>query len=267
MYLTLLEQMRAHKPNRPRIMKKSMLIALLVFLCLSSAFAQGGRFLIRIEDNYANNWVSITDGREDGFYNTDSKKGVEKRFFGDFNAKVEYFLEPSFEPATGFRIYRDSLGKSYLLEVKKITNYDKVNKQLNNEFPLQGGSTLEELSGERGEQMAKHNGAMIAKLYEERPKRYEIDAKAIPVSDAFAEKVYAKVSTMIDTFAPTEKPPQIYDGYRATFRCVAGLEVWTFTIHCPAGDVKKLSNLFKTMISAIDDGSFNETRYMSLLEE
>ena len=51
-------------------------------------------------------------------YNVENKKGVEKRFFGDFNAKVEYFVDPSFRPIIGFRIYRDSLDTSYLLEVK-----------------------------------------------------------------------------------------------------------------------------------------------------
>lgn len=64
-------------------------------------------------------------------YNVESKKGIEKRFFGDFNAKVEYFVDPSFRPIVGFRIYRDSSDTAYLLEVKaKDRKSDTIVSQL-----------------------------------------------------------------------------------------------------------------------------------------
>lgn len=86
-----------------------------------TVFSQGSdsRFLKRIENNYRDNvLVEKPNGKIDGRYNLDSKTNAEKRFFGDFNAKVEYFVDPSFRPVVGFRIYLDSLDTSYLLEVK-----------------------------------------------------------------------------------------------------------------------------------------------------
>lgn len=88
---------------------------------ISMSFGQPitGRFLKRVENNYIDNTiVQKPDGRIDGRYNFDSKTALEKRFFADFNAKVEYFVNPSFMPIVGFRIYPDSLDTAYLLEVK-----------------------------------------------------------------------------------------------------------------------------------------------------
>lgn len=88
---------------------------------ISMSFGQSitGRFLKRLENNYIDNTiVQKPDGRIDGRYNFDSKTALEKRFFADFNAKVEYFVNPTFRPIVGFRIYLDSLDASYLLEVK-----------------------------------------------------------------------------------------------------------------------------------------------------
>lgn len=46
-----------------------------------------------------------------GLSNVGSKSNdIEKLFFGDFNAKVEFLCEPSFYGASGLRIYRDSAG-------------------------------------------------------------------------------------------------------------------------------------------------------------
>lgn len=96
-----------------------------LILCLSpivqcqSTANEDGHFLKRIENNYANRViVELPNGKTDGIYNLDSKSAMEKRFFGDFNAPVEYFVDPSFRPVTGFRIYPDSSGTSYLLETK-----------------------------------------------------------------------------------------------------------------------------------------------------
>ena len=56
------------------------------------------RFLKRIENNLIQ-----------GEYNLNGKGDVEKLFFGDFNAFVEFTFQPSFGTALGFRIVRNSL--------------------------------------------------------------------------------------------------------------------------------------------------------------
>jgi len=114
-------------------MKKITLVTLVSLCSITFAFAQGG-FLKRIENNYEHNITEVFDEnneviRIEGDYNLRSKEGVEKLFFGDFNAKVEYFFEPSFEGALGFRIYRDSMDR-YTLEVKSIANFKEVHSAL-----------------------------------------------------------------------------------------------------------------------------------------
>lgn len=103
-------------------MRNATIILSLFFLLIipcRSAVNDDGHFLKRIENNYANNViVELSNGKTDGMYNFNSKSPMEKLFFGDFNAPVEYFVDPSFCPLTGFRIYPDSLGRSYLLETK-----------------------------------------------------------------------------------------------------------------------------------------------------
>jgi hypothetical protein len=86
----------------------------------------GGNFLKRVEFN---NWH--------GSYNLNSKGYVEKLFFGDFNAQVEFFYAPSFvaskKGTSGFRIVGDSRDSSYIIEFKHIPNYEKVFREKQNE--------------------------------------------------------------------------------------------------------------------------------------
>lgn len=252
-------------------MRKTTRIVLIFALSLSSVFARpqsenGGKFVKRVEYKYQNNViVELPNGKIGGMHNLDGKKDVEKLFFGDFNADVEYFLEPSFSPATGFRIYRDSLDTFYLLEVKRTANYDEVNKQVAEEFPTQGAKTFEELEGERGEQILQHNRKMWGLQRVEKLKRYQIETKVVQVSDEFAEKMHTKTFTAIDTFKAKGKPAMISDGELITFRCVVEDELWTFTIHSPYGHIRELSNLFRQIIVDVEADSFDETKYIDLL--
>lgn len=61
--------------------------------------------------------------------NLKSKSDIENLFFGGFNAMTEICYEPSSEVnpciPSGFRIIRDSLNSSYILQVRhNMTNYD-----------------------------------------------------------------------------------------------------------------------------------------------
>ncbi|MDR2406808.1 MAG: hypothetical protein LBE13_01650 [Bacteroidales bacterium] len=65
-------------------------------------------------------------------YNLKSKTDIEKLFFEDINAMVEFFVEPSIEGAYdsrspyGFRVMRDSLNAGYIIENKRMSNSGAV---------------------------------------------------------------------------------------------------------------------------------------------
>lgn len=205
-------------------MKNRLFLGVVLFLLVPTAVAGqeshgGRRFLKRIENNYANNViVELPNGKTDGMYNFESKSTIEKRFFGDFNAPVEYFVDPSFRPVTGFRIYLDSLGTSYLLETKTKNRTEDT-----------------------------------------------IISYRISISNLMANTIYAKTMHMINTFTANGKPDMIFDGDIVTFRCVVQNELWTFTIHEPAGNVKKISDLFRAMIADVEAGRFDEAKYLDKL--
>ncbi len=255
-------------------MKKTLSVALLAFGAITS-FAQGhiiygseapregGRYLKRVENIYANHHrIILSNGTTTGVPSLDSKQRVDRRFFGDFNAKVEYFFDPSFYPAQGLRIYRDSLDSSYLLEIKTIADYKKVNEQVDAEFPLLDASIA--LPKEQLEKNVQHNRAMLTKQWNEQAKRYRIDSKIVTISDSFAEKVYTKTATTIDTFTQVGPPAQASDGYQVTFRCIVNSELWTFTQHVPEGEIEALSNLFREIIADVQADSFDEAKYLNL---
>lgn len=262
-------------------MKKITLLALVSLCSITFAFSQG-RFLKRIENNYTHNITEVVDEnnvviRIEGDYNLRSKKGVEKLFFGDFNAKVEYFFEPSFEGARGFRIYKDSVDR-YTLEVKSITNFKDIHSALDTEFSIQGmtANEMSSFSKERKEEILKHNRAMGNKRRGEPIKRYQITTKSVPINDILVEKLYAKTVIAIDTYKPavevvssleTERTfYEIGDGYEATFRTIVGDDIWALSIHQPIGDSEKLSDLFRQIITDVKANSFDESKYIKLLD-
>jgi hypothetical protein len=119
-------------------MKKILLILLLVSITEVS-FSQYGEigdtgdgrtFLKRVENNLLSNGKIISNGKISRIYNLKSKTDIEKLFFGDINAMVEFFVQPSIEPSFkkpyGFRIMRDSLNVSYIIENKRISDLNVV---------------------------------------------------------------------------------------------------------------------------------------------
>lgn len=250
-------------------MKRITILLLFTFIfSLSPIFAQqsieDSRYLKRIENNYHHVIVELPNGKEGGVDNVDSKKGIEKLFFGDFNAKVEYFVEPAFYPATGFRICRDSLDQSYLLEVKWVANYEQVRDQVQTEFPSRNTSI--DLPEKQLEENVAYNRKIWSKQGEEKLKRYRIETKGITISDAFAELVHAKTFTTIDTFRSKGRPRLMFGGGWTTFRCVQDWDVWMLAIQIPAGDMKKLSDLYRQMMADVEADRFDEAHYLHLLE-
>jgi hypothetical protein len=257
-------------------MNKVVLVSLLVFI-VQESFPQtidnlntgeGQRFLKRIENNFINNWAQINNGKEDGFYNFDSKTYLEKLFFGDCNAKVEFFINPSFESVYGFRIVRDSSDISYILEIKRISNWKEVEEKLAKEFPSKSFPVEQILSvsKEEIEQTSLHNGEIYKKRLKESLKLYRVNTQAFAVNSNFVEQLYKTIMEAIDNFAVKGTPAVAKDGYFATFRCVVKDEVWTLTIHLPEGDIKNLTNICKQIIEDIETNTFKESKYVELLD-
>lgn len=219
----------------------------------------GGQFLKRVEYNLL---LHVE-------YNLKSKNDLEKLFFGDFNARLEFFVEPSFHGAYGFRIVEDSLPASYRIEVKYVCNFDEVNAQLSEEYPTIRFSVEDDCdaSPEKKEQVIQHNLAMYEKQWKERPKRYEVSTQSIPITSRLADTLYATVVAAIDNFKGIGITSTPVDGSLVTFRCVVEDEVWTFTIHEPRGYMRNLTDICNRIVKDVEANQrqLNEDEYIALL--
>lgn len=257
---------------------KKLLFTLLLLPCIYAATAQptperGDKFLKRIENNYSSSDThQEADGSCHGDYNFDSKTRTEKLFFGDFNSPVEYFLDPSFEAsrdgAVGFRIYPDPSGRQ-ILEVKYIRDYEKTYRQTSSEYPTIGIPAAEffSTSESRRDSIGVHNRAMIAKFYEELPKRFRTASKKIYIGDSLAHRIYDRTMQAIRDYASPGKPLRGFDGEEVTFRTVVRHDLWTLTIHSPWGEMGALSELYKQIITDVKDGQFDENACLRRLSD
>lgn len=255
-------------------MKKTLLTAVAAILFTQSGFSQitevvggRGRFLKTIEYNYAGGEIVDEDWNLIGWhYNFRSKTDLEKIFFGDFNAKVEYFMLPPFTGAYGFRIVENPADSSYTLEVKHIANYEEVNEEMAEKYPSIGLTLTEirDMSREEKDSIGRQNRINYRKRDEERLKLYEIETKSVPVTSLFAETLYGKVSKTIGTVKGIGVPAIVMDGDDITFRCVVEDEVWTLTIHVPKGDIRKLSDICEEIIKDVEADKFEESKYIGL---
>jgi hypothetical protein len=263
-------------------MKQAMKkIIFIIFLSVSvsgmvfSQFAEmgdtgdGRKFLKRVENNLLNNAKIISNGKISRMYNLQSKTDTEKLLFGKINAMVEFFIEPSFEGAYGFRIVKDSLNADYMIEHKYISNWDTVSSELSKEFPGIGveADTVSSLTQEDFRKMAAHNREMSDKRQKESLGRYKIDDQSLSVSNLFAEKLYETVTVAIKNFVMKGDPAGILDGNTVTFRCVVGDEVWTLTIHEPDNELLRLTDLCNQLIEDIKAHNVNEANYIALFED
>ena len=226
-------------------MKKVLITCLFLNVLITHNFSQDGvhareaLFLKRIENN-------LYQGR----YNLAGKGDFEKRFFGDSNARVEFFYMPEHEGASGLRIVRR--GSSYILEVKYVSNF----KELEDMFEDKLKSAW-----------ANRNAVEARRIREEKEKLYNVATRSILISNRFAEILYDSMVSFIINFEATEvADPEIVPvrtgSNPVTFRTVVKAELWSFWIQNTDGDVRKMANICREMITDVCANKFNEEKYI-----
>ena len=269
-------------------MKKT---AFTVSLCFIVLFASAQHFRKIIENKYSirRTLFKIDTTRQhdasvlhatsvEGVDNIESKSPLEKVLFGNTNAKVEFVVEPSFEGAYGIRVIKDSSETSSSLEVKRIINWKEVEKQMQKAFPVKG-YTIQELNAKiaEREKMSEEERELSIlksrirneKREKESLKRYQVQTFIIPISDLFAEKLYAKFVSFIDDFKAKELEPDLLmgDGETTVFRCIVDQEIWTLSIPFKTEEkARELSDLCKRIIEDAEAGRFDESKYIGSLE-
>jgi hypothetical protein len=242
------------------------------FLSAEKSPEYSAQFLKRIENNIIRMGLEdlLEDGSINAHYNLDSKTGIEKLFFGDINAPVEFFFEPDFDAPFGFRILRNSsMDESYSLEVKNIPNDEKVRQELLKKYPAKGFSIeqLESVPDSVRRQSAQYNNAQWQKQREERLVLSRVETRSFPVCNRFAEILYKKVVALIEHFDGNQVSRRM-EGYRVTFRCVVENEVWTLLIkEVPQENVGRMFDLCKQIMMDADVNKLNETKYIALLDD
>lgn len=269
-------------------MKKT---AFTVSLCFIVLFASAQHFRKIIENKYSirRTLFKIDTTRQhdasvlhatsvEGVDNIESKSPLEKVLFGNTNAKVEFVVEPSFEGAYGIRVIKDSSETSSSLEVKRIINWKEVEKQMQKAFPVKG-YTIQELNAKiaEREKMSEEERELSIlksrirneKREKESLKRYQVQTFIIPISDLFAEKLYAKFVSFIDDFKAKELEPDLLmgDGETTVFRCIVDQEIWTLSIPFKTEEkARELSDLCKQIVEDAEAGRFDESKYIGSLE-
>ena len=269
-------------------MKKT---AFTVSLCFIVLFASAQHFRKIIENKYniRRTLFKIDTTRQhdasvlhatsvEGVDNIESKSPLEKVLFGNTNAKIEFVVEPSFEGAYGIRVIKDSSETSSSLEVKRIINWKEVEKQMQKAFPVKG-YTIQELNAKiaEREKMSEEERELSIlksrirneKREKESLKRYQVHTFIIPISDLFAEKLYAKFVSFIDDFKAKELEPNLLmgDGETTVFRCIVDQEIWTLSIPFKTEEkARELSDLCKQIVEDAEAGRFDESKYIGSLE-
>jgi hypothetical protein len=249
-------------------MKKIFITGLLWGFLIPFIFSQDGihvheaPFVKRIENNMFQ-----------GQYNLNGKVSVEKLFFGDFNAFIEFAFLPSYEAASGFRIVRNSSGSSYTLELKYVSNYEEAHEDASKKYPSTGlsPSELSSISDVRRNQIMEHNRVAFAKQREEIHKSFKIETRTYPVSNRLAEKLHQKMVLCINNFeAKTVSDPNLVpitrDGYSITFRTVVDNAVLqSLWVQNPNEDTLKMADFCREIIADAKANKLDEGKYLSVL--
>lgn len=242
-----------------------IILIIIAFTCTVSVY---GNHTI-IPDSTVRYTKTIEPNRLDASDSVSHKTRLDKRFFGDFNARLEFLLEPPFKSTIGLRIYKMPNNTSFMLEAKRVSNYQEINKQVDAEFPTENTNANVFLALSKAEQQRRldYNEKVYEKRSQERLKLFKTESITIPLSDSLANKLYDKTTELLRAALLVGKSPYtIFDGETMTYRCVVDdNEVWTLKYHVPEGDFKALSDLFRRMIADVEAGTFDEAKYLKML--
>ena len=243
-------------------MKKILITSFLwnfFFLFSFSQTQESGHSIKRIEPNFL---------MSKGYYNTNIKEG-DRLLFGDLNAPIEFYCLFG-ENSYGFRVLKDSLDTSYVLEIKYFSNYEEATKIANEKIniidvPIE---LLNELPRNVFNLIFDYNSrsSINKRFFEERYKHLKVETLPFSITDQFAEKLYEKMVLFIDKFKVKGIPPISYGGYWVTFRNVVEDEVWSLKIADPQGDALKMSNLCRQIIKDAQANQLDEAKYISVLD-
>lgn len=229
-------------------MKKIIIISILWYFFISTVqpqervyvqFPKGGLSVDGFSVKIIENNIILLDST----FNLNSKGDLEKKFFGDFNAFVEFFYDPyTYGSALGFRIVKGKSDSSYVLEVKNISNFQEAQKETHK--------------------------LRDSYQYEEMKKLFKIETRSFFISNHFAEELYKEMVSLIDNYKVKRVPQDYYYGcYNVAFRTVSGDEVWSLNIHCPrVGDALKMSDLCRQILTDARANKLDESKYLTILD-
>ena len=262
-------------------MKKTLIMTMLCMFFIHNSLAQETlmslnrseyptQFLKRIENNIhrMNIQEILPDGSTRIFYNLDSKTDIEKLIFGDFNAPVEFIIKPDGDGVapSGFRIVKNSSDTSCMLEVKYISNYDKVKNELIEKYPTTGFTfeQMESVTDSAILQSGMHNSVMRWKQNKESLNLYMVESRSFSVSEQLLEALYRKMIAEIKFFDSDHEGKNW--GLIVTFRCVVDNEVWTLsTADKPSGSTFIFYDLCQQIIADAIANKLDEEKYLRLL--
>jgi len=208
-----------------------------------------------------------------GNVNFENKEVIELLLFGDNNALVEFFHKPFFDgnPCTpaGFRIVRDSLDQSYIIEIKHITNFEAMRHIIVNTYESIGipGSLLSSIPEHILEAILTHHRQKNPSFFVDYCNQFTINTLYFQISDQFAEKLYKNMYSFIENFKITgTPPPYISGGYLVKFRTVVDDLVWTLRIYEPRGNALKMADLCRQILTDVLSGKLNKQKYVSVLK-
>ena len=264
-------------------MRKIFICFLLSKFFVLTLFSQNGDYIGEgfFTKTIEHNRIASTETND---YNQKSKSDVEKLLFGDFNAPFEFFYNPPFpgygnddsEVQSGFRICRDSSVNSFVLQIKKISNYDEARSKAV-EFRPKSIPSLS-ASDEIKKQIADYNREVYPKYVNEVQKHLTVETISYPISNQFAEKISEKMSSFIQNFKASGSPIDVNkdgsitihimdDGYDVTFRTVVGSEVWSLKNHLPTGTALKMSDFCRQILKETNENKFNDEYFTKLLDK
>lgn len=198
-----------------------------------------------------------------GGFNLNSKEVMEIKLFGRSNAFVEFFHLPTRAGASGFRIVRDDSTLTYLAEVRQITNWEELHKEMSEKYPTIGVPGPSLVSEDSLRIIKSYNAAALNKRREESREKYSMENLTFPISPQLAEKLQEKMVSFIGDFKGKGVPSRIKGGHSVVFRNVVDDEVWTLRIKNPQGH--PLKELCMQILTDAKANKLDESKYIAIL--